>query len=97
MMKIVYSPYFQKHINFPPFPQNLRISPLFPKIFVFCLIYVFLSPYFDHHALHVGLLDAPKRDHSKRSGDNHSKSTTLNLISSKHKSRLTDLNEDGKC
>src|SRR6218665_1321356 len=60
MMHISYSPCFPKKIINPLFLQNLYI-PYFWKIYVFGLIYVFASPYFDHDAfMHLALhvLDA---------------------------------------
>jgi len=63
MMHIAYSPYFQIFKNSPDF-RKIYKSPYFRSITVFGLIDVFVSPIFKndafmHHALHVGLLDAP--------------------------------------
>ena len=53
-------PYFHKIYTFLPyFRKIIHFPPYFPKIYVFCLIYVFVSPYFDNDALHVHVLDAP--------------------------------------
>src|SRR6218665_3358965 len=57
MMRIVYSPYFQKIYKFSPISAKFIHFPLFPQNLRY-----FASPHFDHdafmhHVLHV--LDAP--------------------------------------